>query len=110
MDDADRLSFLGVPCPTGCRVRTVILQPGDSLDFRADDWLAALVVVETGELEVECRSGACARFGPGAVLGFEGLAVCRLHSTGCRQLVLSALSRVPEPRARPAMIDSDNDG
>lgn len=93
MDDPDGLSFLGFSCPARLRLRTVILQPGDALEFRPEDWLATLAVVERGELEVECRSGQLARFGAGSVLAFTGLSLRYLRNAGDAPLVLSALSR-----------------
>jgi len=96
MDDPDRLSFLGSRCPKGLRLRTVILQPGDSVGLRPADWLGALVVVECGELDVECHSGTRARFAEGSVLAFTTLPVRRLHNTGDGPLVLSVLSRLGE--------------
>jgi len=80
---------------TGGRVqrRTVILQPGDGLDFAAADWADTLVIVEHGELELQCRSGRRARFGAGAVLTLVGLPVRRLRNSGSGPLVLSALTR-----------------
>jgi hypothetical protein len=94
MDGPDRISFLGARCPENVRVCTVTLLPRDAIDYRSDDWAHALVVVERGELEVECCSGTRARFGEGAVLVFAGLPLCRLRNEGSEPLVLSALSRV----------------
>jgi hypothetical protein len=92
-DDQDRLSFLGFSCPERLRLRTVILQPGDSLEFRPADWLGALAIVERGELEVECCSGTRARFREGSVLAFTTLPLRSLHNAGDGPLVLSTLSR-----------------
>lgn len=102
MDGPDRVSFLGTPCPPGFRVRLVILEPGDSLGYQHSDWTAALVVVEHGELAVECHSGAHAHFGEGEVLAFTALPVRRLHSVGAVALVLSTLSRAGRGRRGPS--------
>lgn len=75
------------------RRRTVILPPGDGLDYAAADWADTLVIIEHGELELECRSGRRARFGTGAVLTLVGLPVRRLHNPGSAPLVLSAITR-----------------
>ena len=93
MDGPDRISFLGSRCPRNFRLRTLTLQPRDAIDYRGADWADALVVVERGELEIECHSGARARFPEGAILIFAGLALRRLLCAGSRPLVLSALSR-----------------
>lgn len=75
------------------RRRTVILQPGDGLEYVAADWADTLVVVERGLLELECRSGRCAPFPAGAVITMVGLPVRRLHNAGSQPLVLSAITR-----------------
>jgi hypothetical protein len=93
MDDAEKVSFLCAPFPQSLRLRTVILQPQDALDYRRADWLDTVVVVERGELEMQCRSGARAWFGPGATLVFTGLGLRRLRNPGNAPLVLSALTR-----------------
>jgi hypothetical protein len=77
---------------------TVILQPGDGLDYLAADWADTLVVVKRGELELECRSGRRARFAAGAVLTMVGLPVRRLRNPGPGPLVLSAVRRRSQRR------------
>jgi hypothetical protein len=94
MDGPDRISFLGARCPKDFRLHTLTLHPRNSIDYRPADWDDALVVVERGELEVECRSGARARFEEGAILAFATLAVRRLRNPSSKPLVLSILSRV----------------
>jgi hypothetical protein len=94
MDDADRLSFLGARYPRNFRLRTLILQPRDAIDCQQADWADTLVLVEQGDLEIECRSGARACFPEGAILVFAGLALRRLRNSSTRPLVLSALSRI----------------
>ncbi|MFF0454266.1 hypothetical protein [Nocardia africana] len=77
------------------RVRrwSVVLQPGDALDYVAGDWADAFVVVTSGELELECRSGRRARFAAGAVLAPAAVPVRRLLNPGPQPLVLSAVTR-----------------
>jgi allophanate hydrolase subunit 2 len=77
------------------RVRrwSVVLQPGAALDYVAADWADTLVVVRSGELELECRSGRRARFAAGAVLALTAVPVRRLLNTGPEALVLSAIAR-----------------
>jgi quercetin dioxygenase-like cupin family protein len=94
MPGADGLSFLGTPCPTNFRLRTLTVPPGGVTDYQPAEWNDALVVVERGELEVECRSGARAHFSAGAIVVFAALPLRRLHNAGSGPLVLSALSRV----------------
>jgi hypothetical protein len=82
------------------RRRTVILPPGDVLDFVAADWADTLVVVERGELEIECRSGRRATFAADAVLTLVELPVRCLRNRGSEPLVLSAVTRHRRPRHR----------
>jgi len=50
------------------RRRVVEVAPGEELDIDADRWRDALVVVESGEVELECAAGGSSRFAAGAVL------------------------------------------
>jgi quercetin dioxygenase-like cupin family protein len=94
-DGADPISLLGGRCPRSFRLRTLTLQPGHAIDYHAGDWVDSLVVVERGELELECCSGVRARFSAGAILALNGLTLRRLCNASSSPLVLSALSRVP---------------
>ncbi len=82
------------PVP-GDRIRrwTVRLEPGGAIDYAAADWADALVIVERGELEVECRSGRRARFAAGAVLTLADLPVRRLHNPRPEPVVLLLAAR-----------------
>jgi hypothetical protein len=94
MDGPERISFLGSRCPKDFRLRTLALQPRAAIVYQPADWADTLVVVERGELEIESRTGARARFGEGAILAFTGLALRRLRNPAGRPLVLSMLSRI----------------
>ncbi|MDT3443635.1 hypothetical protein [Pseudofrankia sp. BMG5.37] len=96
MDDDERFSLEDFPCPAGFRVRSLHLEPHDAMDWQAD-WAEALVVVEQGEMEIECASGARARFDAGAVLTFDGLSLRRLHNCGETRVVVTLLSRQITP-------------
>ncbi len=93
MDGEEQISFLGTRCPGGFRLRTRVLEAGKELPFRPSEWDDALVVVEIGELEIECWSGASAGFRQGAVLEFAGLTPRCLRNPGDGPLILSVLSR-----------------
>jgi hypothetical protein len=95
-DGPDDVSFTGRQCPGRFRLRTLTLQPSDAIDFVPADWADAVVIVERGALEIECRTGRRATFDQGAVLVFDGLTLRRLRNAGAVPLVLSALSR-PRP-------------
>lgn len=94
MDGSDRISLLGARRPKGFRLRTLTVLSRGAVNYRPSNWTGALVIVERGELEVECRGGARARFGEGAILAFSGLAVRRLRNPGSGPLVLSTLSHL----------------
>jgi hypothetical protein len=94
MDGPDRIPFPGARCPKDFRLRMLTLQPRSVIDYQPADWADTLVVVERGQLEVESRTGARARFGEGAILAFAGLTLRRLRNPSSRPLVLSLLSRI----------------
>ncbi len=84
--------------PPGCQLRAITIAPGYQVAGDAAEWAHALVVVELGELEVECASGGRASFTAGAVLCFRRLDVRWLRNRGDNQEVqLSILSAKAEP-------------
>jgi len=85
---------------SGGRIRrwTVRIEPGGALDYTAAYWADALVIVERGALEVECRSGQCVAFAAGAVLTFAGLPVRRLRNSNPEPVELSVVARCPPQR------------
>jgi hypothetical protein len=50
------------------RRRVVEVAPGEELDVDADRWRDSLVVLERGEVELECAAGGRSRFAAGSVL------------------------------------------
>jgi hypothetical protein len=70
----------------------VALVPGRARPYDEAEWRDALVVVEHGEIELECSSGRRRRFGSGAVLCLNGLPLRALHNCGLGPAVLSAVS------------------
>lgn len=73
--------------------RTVVLMPGSVLPYAAVDWCDALIVVESGVLEVEAASGVRRLFGAGDILFFAGLDLRALRAGGPEPAVLRAVSR-----------------
>jgi hypothetical protein len=61
------------------------------------EWAGALVVVETGPIELECLSGSRAS---GAVLFFDSLPLRTLRNRQWQPAVLSSLTRCPTTAAR----------
>jgi hypothetical protein len=83
------------PPPEGFTRRVFRVAPGLALDlewFRLPD---AVVVVEQGLLEIECRAGTCRSFGRGSMVPIARLRVACLRSVGPSPLVLVAVSRSP---------------
>jgi hypothetical protein len=67
----------------------------------------AIVVVEQGELELVCRSGAC-RFGRGSMIPIARLPVAHIRSVGSRPLVLVAVARASDEFPRAAGSHDDD--
>jgi len=57
----------------GFRRRSIRLEPGESRRSGDAEWRDALVVVEQGDVELECAAGGRRRFAGGAVLWLEGI-------------------------------------
>src|SRR5262249_24303704 len=90
--EPDRV-FGGAGDPPGCSSMTTIVDPADCIEFRESDWAAAMVVVVSGRLHLECRSGERASFDAGAVLFLTGLDLRRIVNPGLVPLVLKSIRR-----------------
>jgi hypothetical protein len=84
------------PLPAGFSRRVLRVAPGLELDLEAGV-PDAIVVVEDGEAELECRSGTRRRFGRGSMIPMARLPVAHLRSVGPNPLVLVAVSRASLP-------------
>src|SRR5215831_18959977 len=93
MDANDRLSFLGRQLPMSFVLKVLTLPPGDEEPYREDEWADAIVIVEQGELELECTAGGSRQFRRGAILWFAGLPLRTLRNRGEVPVVLTAVSR-----------------
>jgi hypothetical protein len=80
------------PLPQGFSRRVFRVAAGRELDLE-QGLLDAMVVVEQGILELECRAGARRRFGRGAMIPIGRLPLTHVRSVGTRPLVLVAVSR-----------------
>lgn len=58
-------------------------------------WQGAVVVVEQGRLDLECRRGGHRTFDAGAVLVLDGIELAALHNPGAEPLILTAVTRRP---------------
>jgi hypothetical protein len=92
--DADqaRLSFLG-RLPPAFERRVVVLGPDYTWLYDDAEWRGAIVVVEQGQVELECLDGRRHCFGRGDVLCLDGLPLRALHNHGHTSTVLVAVSR-----------------
>ena len=93
MDDHEPLSFLGRALPPAFDLAETTLAPGGTRPFDEADWCDALVVVERGEIDLECLGGRFQRFRCGDVLWLSGLPLRALHNRGPEAAVLVAVSR-----------------
>jgi hypothetical protein len=81
------------PLPAGFSRRVFRVAPGHELGVEPARLSDAIVVVEQGEVELECRAGTCWRFECGSMIPIELLPVSHLRSVGPGPLVLVAVSR-----------------
>jgi hypothetical protein len=88
-----RLSLLGRRMPAWAQLRVVAIEPGCRRPYDPAEWRGALVVVERGEIALECRSGARWRFEEGTVMSLAGLPIRALCNERAATVLLSALSR-----------------
>jgi hypothetical protein len=90
------LSFLGRQLPEGVVCRLVTIAQRSERPYDESEWAGALIVVEQGELELECLGGTRSCFATGSVLCFQRLGLRRLRNLGDEPLLLTAISR-PQP-------------
>jgi hypothetical protein len=90
---SDRLSFLESRPPSAFNKRTIIVEPSHPRPYDETEWLDSLVIVERGEIELECLGSSHPRFQSGAVLCLDGLPIRAIHNPGSEVAVLVAVSR-----------------
>jgi hypothetical protein len=92
-----------VPARLSPRFRrwTTVLEPGAWQVFDPAEWRDALVIIESGALELHCSRGGHRRFDTGAMLCFLGLGLRALHNPGVEETVLVAISRAERNRSVP---------
>jgi hypothetical protein len=96
------------PLPDGFALRVYRALPGGDLRFEPAPPSHAIVVVEQGELELECRAGTCRRFGRGSMLPIARLPMAHLRSVGSRPLVLAVIARASDEFPRTAGSHDDD--
>ena len=92
----------------GFAMRVYRAAPGRDLGLEPAPPTDAIAVVAQGELELQCRAGACRRFGRGSMIPLARLPVARLRSVGLRPLVLVAVARASDDFPRPAGSHDDD--
>ena len=85
--------FSGGTLPASFERRRVVLAPGSSRPFVDAEWRDALVTIDSGALELECRRGTRRRFPAGSILWFSDLGLRAMHNHGSVPAVLVAISR-----------------
>jgi hypothetical protein len=91
--DDEPVTFRDRSLGSSFRRRVVTIAPGRARLYDAAEWRDALVVVEQGEVHIECRAGRFRPFAQGAVLWLTGLELRALHNRGPQPAVLVAVWR-----------------
>jgi hypothetical protein len=94
VDESAYTLFRG-PLPQGFSRRVFRVAPGLELGLEPGHLPDAIMVVEQGELELECPAGTCRRFGCGSMIPIARLPVAHLRNVGAGLLVLVVVSRAP---------------
>jgi hypothetical protein len=84
------------------RVRRIVMAPGAEREYDEAEWRDALVVVEAGDVELECNGGSRRGFRRGDVLWLIGLPLRALRNRGAVPTVLLAVSRLGAARTDPS--------
>jgi hypothetical protein len=92
-DGGAGLSFTERPLPPAFEMRMISIAQGCAVDYDETEWHDAIVVVEQGEIELECVHGTRLSFVQGDVLWLTGLPLRALHSDGHEPAVLVAVTR-----------------
>ncbi|WP_433328079.1 hypothetical protein [Spirillospora sp. CA-294931] len=92
---SDPGSFRERSVPPSMERRVIVIEPGGRRPYDETEWLGALVVVESGQVDLETTDGGRQRFDTGAMLWLEGLPLSGLRAHGPGPAVLVAISRRP---------------
>lgn len=71
----------------------IVIPRGGTRPFEEEEWRGSIVLIEEGEVELECVGGARGTFRRGAILWLDGLGLCRLRQRGPDPVVLVAVLR-----------------
>lgn len=84
---------LTIEASVGLLVDTVAIPPGAEHTYAEADWRDALVLIDQGELDLECTDGGVWRFTRGAVLCLANLPLRTLRNEGREPLTLTRVRR-----------------
>jgi len=93
-DDERPLMLAGRAWPSFV-AQTVVIAPGCVVPFDEAQWRDALVVVESGEVELETTTAQRRRFRIGEMLWLTGLPLHCLRNPGAEPVVLKSVCRRP---------------
>src|SRR6266545_3194817 len=103
----DRLSFLGRRWSPSFEVRVVTVAAGRKRAYDEAEWRDALVVLERGEIELECLGGSRRRFRCGDVLWLVGSPLTRVGELlQLHRGLAFVVDRVAHPRIAAAASNS----
>lgn len=68
--------------PPGFEYRAVTVEPGGDRIYHRGEWRDALVLITSGEIELECLDGSRKRLAQGDVFWLVGLPLRRIHNRG----------------------------
>lgn len=89
----DRRPLFATRLPSAFVRRVVVVPPGCERTYDEGEWRDAIVVVQRGEIDLECVNGGERRFGRGDVLYLSPLPLRALRNAGRESAVLVAVSR-----------------
>ena len=81
--------------PPGFEVRAVAVDPGGHRIYNEREWRDAIVVIASGEIELESVNGVRRSFARGDTLWLCELPLRALHNRGSESVVLVTVSRRP---------------
>lgn len=87
------LAFLGSPLPRWVDRTAVTIEPGGVRPYVEAEWRDALVIVEQGEVVLECTRNGFTTFRAGDVLWLVDVPLRRMHNYGVEPTVIVAISR-----------------
>lgn len=88
------MAFLGNPLPRWVNRTAVTIEPGGVRPYVEAEWRDALVIVEQGEVVLECTRKGFTTFKAGDVLWLVDVPLRRMHNYGVEPTVIVAISRM----------------